>query len=358
MDGSDLMDELTCGVCMEMMRPPPDLRAPKSLHCAHTFCLKCLTDIQADDAITCPICRVCTPTSADKLPSNSMLIRLIDKLKITFNNGPICENCGDENRLVIGRCLECCINFCQPCYNAHQIIKTFNTHKFYSLDDLDKIQSLPKNPINTYPQCKKHIHENLNLFCETCSIFICRDCIIFDHPKESHTLMFISDAYEKYTKSISDELVEVKLTLDTLSNLILNAQATIQDTQNKYQQLCTDSREYFDEILPALHDYLDSRPEELIHSLETEFFAPRIDLLEMYKNNVNKAVLELQCVYNEALENGTAVDIITNRIKLIKSLQTYQNIQNELQPLPIIDTLQFQYNSSIIDHIKRLIIDI
>ncbi|NXD30251.1 SH3R1 ligase, partial [Spelaeornis formosus] len=77
MDESALLDLLECPVCLERL----DASA-KVLPCQHTFCKRCLLGIVSSrNELRCPECRSLVDCGVDELPSNILLVRLLDGIK-------------------------------------------------------------------------------------------------------------------------------------------------------------------------------------------------------------------------------------------------------------------------------------
>ncbi|XP_030628554.1 E3 ubiquitin-protein ligase SH3RF1 [Chanos chanos] len=77
MDESVLLDLLECPVCLERL----DASA-KVLPCQHTFCRRCLLGIVGSRGeLRCPECRTLVESGVDELPSNILLVRLLDGIK-------------------------------------------------------------------------------------------------------------------------------------------------------------------------------------------------------------------------------------------------------------------------------------
>ncbi|XP_051955215.1 E3 ubiquitin-protein ligase SH3RF1-like [Xyrauchen texanus] len=77
MDESALLDLLECAVCLERL----DATA-KVLPCQHTFCRRCLLGIVGSRGeLRCPECRTLVESGVDELPSNILLVRLLDGIK-------------------------------------------------------------------------------------------------------------------------------------------------------------------------------------------------------------------------------------------------------------------------------------
>lgn len=77
MDETFLTDLLECSVCLEQLDA-----TSKVLPCQHTFCKRCLEEIVISrKELRCPECRVLVLTPIEDLPSNILLIRLLEGLK-------------------------------------------------------------------------------------------------------------------------------------------------------------------------------------------------------------------------------------------------------------------------------------
>ncbi|CAK6956138.1 E3 ubiquitin-protein ligase SH3RF1 [Scomber scombrus] len=77
MEESVLLDLLECPVCLERL----DASA-KVLPCQHTFCRRCLQGILGSRGeLRCPECRTLVECAVDELPSNILLVRLLDGIK-------------------------------------------------------------------------------------------------------------------------------------------------------------------------------------------------------------------------------------------------------------------------------------
>ena len=77
MDESALLDLLECPLCLERL----DASA-KVLPCQHTFCKRCLLGIVGSrNELRCPECRTLVGSGVEQLPSNILLVRLLDGIK-------------------------------------------------------------------------------------------------------------------------------------------------------------------------------------------------------------------------------------------------------------------------------------
>lgn len=78
-----MLDLLQCPLCTK----PLDASA-KVLPCQHTFCKTCLQQHEASvpQQMCCPECRAAVPGPVEDLPTNPLLVRLLDSLQ---DGGPL-----------------------------------------------------------------------------------------------------------------------------------------------------------------------------------------------------------------------------------------------------------------------------
>ncbi|XP_023398207.2 tripartite motif-containing protein 5-like isoform X5 [Loxodonta africana] len=97
----NLQEEVTCPICLEL------LREPLSLDCGHSFCQACITVnsktsmISSEGESTCPMCRI--KYQADNLRPNWHLANIVEKLrevKVSLEEkgqtGDVCERHGEK----------------------------------------------------------------------------------------------------------------------------------------------------------------------------------------------------------------------------------------------------------------------
>lgn len=77
MDERALSELLECSVCLESLDA-----TSKVLPCQHTFCKRCLEEIvSTKNELRCPECRTLVNIPVEELPTNILLIRLLEGMK-------------------------------------------------------------------------------------------------------------------------------------------------------------------------------------------------------------------------------------------------------------------------------------
>ena len=189
----------TCSVCLELFSEP------KVLPCCHTFCLKCLEKTarsgQEKGEIACPQCR-----KTHAIPAGGLTEFLTDfivsyEIEVKkFKTAPnadqnatstdtvgVCSEC-EERVPIESYCCDCQHYLCHDCIQIHKKFKSFRGHTAVPIEDLntDILQS------SQTQYCTKHTKEPLKLFCDTCQMIVCCNCIVVDHHQ--HKYMFAEDA--------------------------------------------------------------------------------------------------------------------------------------------------------------------
>jgi len=82
MDEQSLNELLECSVCLEMLD-----HTSKVLPCQHTFCRRCLDEIvSTKHELRCPECRTIVEIKVEDLPTNILLVRLLEGIKTKQSN--------------------------------------------------------------------------------------------------------------------------------------------------------------------------------------------------------------------------------------------------------------------------------
>uniref|UniRef100_A0A8C4SRR2 E3 ubiquitin-protein ligase TRIM47-like n=1 Tax=Erpetoichthys calabaricus TaxID=27687 RepID=A0A8C4SRR2_ERPCA len=167
-------DEFTCSVCLQT------LTDPVSLHCGHSFCLKCLSDYWDQSQVSsCPQCRHVFMLRPE-LNRNTLLNEVIKKLKKTALSSPPskiyaspgdvgCDACTGKKFRAVKSCLTCLASFCQTHLQPHYEVPAWKGHKL-----VDPDRNLKEK------LCEKH-QRSLEMFCRTDKTCICMMCAVTEH---------------------------------------------------------------------------------------------------------------------------------------------------------------------------------
>ena len=124
-----------------------------------------------------------------------------------------CEQCDDGNP-AISYCTDCLAYLCDFCQQAHKRLKKFRAHNITPVDQLspEKVANLKTVEL----KCDTHPKESLNIYCRSCHLLVCSQCLIAHHL--DHDLAGAgSDTRELVQKEIIDLLKSSQNTLDKFS---------------------------------------------------------------------------------------------------------------------------------------------
>ncbi|XP_039599033.1 E3 ubiquitin/ISG15 ligase TRIM25-like [Polypterus senegalus] len=200
-----LQDEITCSVCLDI------LTDPVSLHCGHSFCLKCLTDCwDQSQVFSCPQCREIY-NLRPQLRRNTVLNEIVEKLKKTgLSSSPSqnyagpgdveCDACTGKKFRAVKSCLTCLVSFCQPHLQPHTKGHTLKHHKLTDPDGNLKEKL-----------CAKH-QKSLKIFCKTDDSCICMMCVVTGH--KGHEIVELETERKGKEKQLGKTRSEIRRRLE------------------------------------------------------------------------------------------------------------------------------------------------
>ena len=195
-------NQLNCTVCLETFKDP------KVLPCLHTFCVTCLErmvssthteSIPVDKSpgksvgiLTCPQCRKEHAIPEDGIRNFLTDFSIASSVVKAGAKRPgeekllACEEC-DSGEQAIAHCAQCCSYLCEYCSGAHKRMKHYHDHEVIPLQDLNLQTFQPRHP----PQhCLQHTNELLKLYCKSCNVLVCCNCIVATH--QGHTFALVN----------------------------------------------------------------------------------------------------------------------------------------------------------------------
>jgi len=189
-----------CPVCNETFVSPKVLPC-----CFRTFCQACLEKLQdMPDRIKCPACG-----QEVTLPANGVLglytdysiVNMMEQIASAVSSNSAntfsCTGCKSKELAAVARCYDCANLLCPNCVMAHQFMHCFEGHRVANLKELnDKDLTFELRPI----PCCKHPDEIIKTYCRTCDTLICKECIIYEHPKGLHEHEFLSEVTPKLVR--------------------------------------------------------------------------------------------------------------------------------------------------------------
>ena len=217
-----LEEQLTCPICLEQYTNP------KFLPCFHSFCSKCLENVQLElqqgsYTLPCPTCRYPCQLSqqgVQALPSSFTINNLSEVYnlmkKVSGNRHASCDKCNssDADRY----CKQCAKFLCQPCLLVHN--EWMTDHQTLGLDEVvNTAYQLPQAKPEAISNCADH-DKPLEIFCETCEELICHLCTVKKH--RDHDYDVVGDAFAKHKHKIESNLQPLQRQIHRLAEALTN----------------------------------------------------------------------------------------------------------------------------------------
>ena len=210
----DSRPELSCSCAMSNCAYCNNVYSdPRILNCLHSFCKKCITQLQQDEettSIVCPACNESNPLpegGVSYLPTNIRLREKAEedkiKQKVTTDVPVPCDSCEDDQAgSSIAYCNDCQDFLCEECWKAHQKVRSCRSHSSILLKEsaISKVD-MPVNkvdtPMSSSDNDTKCIDHTLPLkyYCTQCSIPVCAECSVTAH--NGHPVCELSNQAEK-----------------------------------------------------------------------------------------------------------------------------------------------------------------
>ncbi|XP_064609520.1 tripartite motif-containing protein 2-like [Liolophura sinensis] len=346
---------IQCGLCKET------ITKPRVLPCLHSFCHGCLRDYidgQSNGSngkyekrgrlniVTCPECPVHislqsgtelipevkgTDAFVQCFPENTFLERMVTTVWSLNKENKNCDIC-----LRIGRCADAAVNWCCDCYEAlcescsgvHQGTGVTSEHDVISIAQArQKPLALLLNKERDV-SCKHHQGEILKLFCQSCSVTLCAQCVTGEH-KLCGKCVTIGDAYTNH----EDELDALCGKLETVHRFVTEAKNVLTEERESFDDRVEKIREEIQAMSRNLCQRIQESEEKLLAELdrwrlETE---PEINLgitkMIEYGNQVQKTreIVETLLHYGCEAEIMTSLNSIRDQTAQTET-SAYQNV--------------------------------
>lgn len=193
---------------------------------------------------------------------------------------------------------------------------------------VDATAAIGKSSSNSY-FCTRHKSELLKFFCRTCSVPVCKDCIVCDHPSGIHECEHVSDATPKQIENLLQIVAEVRGKAVDMRAIIKNAEHSVARIQVQYNK----AQNEINETYQFYRSMLDERKQELLKELENFYNAKNMSqsvLLTKSQDHVDKVLQSCEFVERLTKHAGLAETIMLRKL-MENKLQSFLSFIQELQ---------------------------
>lgn len=343
-----LREVLHCSCCIRPLVEPYTL-----MQCFHTYCRACLCKLKkvTRNGITgyvCPICK--TFTGDSDIRKNDFIVDLIQAVKDKkrqINAGIWCKQCLKKNGATM-KCLDCQMELCDDCQEAHLRIPTLKCHQVVDIQfDTNNLE------IDGAVCCKTHNSKIIEYCCKTCDVPTCHNCNWLEH--RTHEIETVGEAIYRLLPEMRANTDKVRLNLVKLENQIDVVSENIEQTRNNYSVVKRKLTEEVEEMIKKLCAIKVAKDKDLdCHE------AKDIEMLEnkkqLLRNEIKKLrnISSVATVTMETSKNAT----LLNEMKLglfdrLKELTRRELRENQLrQAAPDIHAWKASLVRDIKDSIK------
>ncbi|XP_077869290.1 E3 ubiquitin-protein ligase TRIM56-like, partial [Saccoglossus kowalevskii] len=194
---------LVCTVCSERYRNA------KILPCLHSFCEQCIHKLVQKSCgknIPCPVCRRVHDLTkgASSVQSNVFLNELVVLLGKRHEQTNKVEKCGGcLQGSVTTYCIDCTFGLCDICTSAHKRIPSTKSHHTMTMQAYEATKSADIAMVQPPVYCSHHPGNQLKLYCDSCDIPICIECIAINHNITKHNCRYLKDAASQYATDLT-----------------------------------------------------------------------------------------------------------------------------------------------------------
>ncbi|XP_072016322.1 E3 ubiquitin-protein ligase TRIM56-like [Amphiura filiformis] len=302
------------------------MEQPKALTCLHTFCFKCLKNVQHPPGqITCPLCQddsLLPKGGVDELQNNFFINQLKERKAIrgTGEFKMICKCC-KKDKVNVARCVDCCGFICQDCADLHKTIDPLSNHKVYTIDEL-RSGEVDISKVWKEQRCHNHKNQILMFFCKTCGIPICMACGLYKHSRPEHDFIEMEPAAEDHKKEMKGLLAscrDVAKRVDTAIKQDDKVKTELKSAMDKASKdLLTAKEKAKEDFLKLLEDNYRANSEKL-----QKIAAERNTNIDSSKTNLSNLQAKLNnamVMTNQVLTAGSTHDVTSNYTKFTSIL--------------------------------------
>lgn len=197
-------EDIKCSICLDTYANP------KLLQCFHVYCQDCLLNLVAKDGqqgIACPACRQTTP-----LPPTG-----VEGLQAAFHINRLLQKEGGK---------------------ASEESST----KF----------------------CPDHSREETKMYCETCGVLVCSQCVSIGGKHHRHDYDSMAKAFQKYKEEIGSSIVPMEKKLATVKKALEDLDASCSNTTE--QEAAVEAT--ISDAMEQIRMVLNAREAELLEQVE------------------------------------------------------------------------------------------
>ena len=320
-------------ICQLCCKP---YKEPRILPCLHSFCEQCLhKEIERSGTkqnMECPTCQrsITIPEGGvNAIPHLGFEVEVAGYMsKIGSEGEKSCDACieGCTGPAVVF-CCTCAHFLCKLCHVTHKRYKILQNHQIVGLDkeSLKLLPSIMKSITKRLCSQPDHEKEELQLYCETCQLLVCRDCTLVFH--KDHRIDEVCNIAKVYKDAMREALV--------CAQEVTSKLPTAFDANDKMVEQVGTSRENamltITQTFEQLHQTIEERKKTLLSEMEA-ISVFKTTTLTLQKEQLKKMQDEIECyteMTSHILQTHTNHEIVALGNQLPTELKlTLKKVEN------------------------------
>ena len=280
-------EQLNCSICLDTFTDP------KLLQCFHVYCQQCLVPLVVRDqrgklGLTCPTCRQVTP-----IPDRGVAgLQSVAQFQI--------------NRLL----------------EIQDSVKKLKNPSA-TLEGAMGGTTINTPSRNVAFHCFEHVEEEMKLYCETCGVLICLQCVLKGGKHHDHDCSPLKKAFERYKEEMTSFVEPLEKQVTTIKKAL--AQLDRSNEEISDQQAVIEDNVHV--TFRRLREVLNVRETEIINQLHQTTQGKLKDLAAQ-SDQIETTLAKLNsCLHfiGESLKTGNEQDVLmmkTNTVNQSKELTT------------------------------------
>lgn len=358
---------------------------PRVLPCLHTFCLKCLEELEknhvstwyVDDfdglktnspqsrktssggsagsgyvsekhedsparGIQCPTCHAKSEVPRNGVsyypPNYSLQHRMVLATLNSKMTHLLCDLCTTEVTAT-SRCMDCAISFCIQCEELHLRQKSFAAHEVLSLEDARE-KGITK--IRRQVMCMIHPDMELILFCSTCYQVVCRECVSTSH--RSHMCESVTKVAKSHIGSLrmAAEKAMAIVEKSALDTSVLNTNSKRIDAD--CSKIQSEVEKFIEEYIRSIEEHKNNLLDQIRHIKEEKMQQIMQEKIRLQKKI--RDARDIAYFLDDLLTEGSDVEVLSFIKPVINKIEACDNLEPSSQ-LKYSDSVQFLPEESV-----------
>ncbi|KAJ8978575.1 hypothetical protein NQ317_015992, partial [Molorchus minor] len=349
---------------------------PRVLPCLHTFCLRCLHELErrafttwydeelggqrtnttdsrkassggsgyASDKhdegptkrIFCPTCGSLAdmpPGGISSFPPNYPLQhRMVLATLNSHSTHLLCDLCTSDTS-AISRCMECAISFCNHCEELHLRQKSSADHEVLSLDEARE-KGITK--VRKQIMCMRHPDLELSIFCSSCYQVICRDCVSVSH--KGHTCEPVSRAAKSHLSRLRLAAERAKSVVEETAVAASRLNSTSKKIEARCNKVQTEVEKFIDDYIKSIEEHKFQLLEQIRQVREEKLKTISQEKLKLQRRI--KDARDIAFFLDDLLNDGTDVEVLSFLNPVMDKIEKCDNFK-PIKDLQCSESLQF-----------------